>query len=163
MVAVQLAHRDRSKKLLVVNLGGTSCRYHPLLSDGLSTLASSVKRNTSTQFVCNLSHAAKRTCMAHVAMICNDSEVQPSLPHIILGNEHALSSAVARSVESARPGNVKLWRRKSGWVNRETMKGIGAEIVKGLQPWQQTREVILLLDVCPAHIAPAFVRALGKG
>ena len=100
--------------------------------------------------------------MTHVAMICDNTTIQPLLPQIIIGSEHVLR---VRDVDYVRPrvsANVHVWRRSSGWVNANTMLEIWELLAKALQPFMDTCQPILLMDALPAHCAGRVLRAAGR-
>ena len=60
------------------------------------------------------------------------------------------------------PPNIRLWRRKSGWVTKEMMREILKELCATLGELTTTHQVVLLLDTASVHICPLFLRAASR-
>ena len=95
--------------------------------------------------------------MTHVAVISSDFEVSKVLPQIVLVAErYACRRDYREALTTLDPG-VKLWRRKSGWMNKiqlvEWLEHLAVELRKlaGRQP-------ILLLDAHRVHCAETVLR-----
>ena len=83
-----------NKQPLLLNMDGTACRlfYDPakgVLASELVALAARRGRVTSS-----VTTARTRGMQSLVALLCNDSSIQPHLPQYILGNEHVLQTSV---------------------------------------------------------------------
>ena len=61
-----------------------------------------------------------RMHLTHIAIVCDDPDIQPYLPQILLVAGTVLPAGVADAVRGILPGNVEVWRAKSGWVNSRT-------------------------------------------
>ena len=137
----------------------TACRlfYDPatgVLASELVALAA--RRGQLTQ---SASTAQTRSCLSLVAVLCNDSSLQPRLPQYILGNEHVLRASVLGELRrdvSLSP-NVHILRRKSAWVNDAELAAISRHWGRVLQEHSPDKQPILLLDACSAHLGPKFL------
>ena len=67
----------------------------------------------------NISSAMRRTCVTHVAFICDDAEVQRFMPQVIIANEHTITDDELAALRAASPRNVRILRRRSAWVDAE--------------------------------------------
>ena len=94
----------------------------------------------------------RRGHITHVCMITHESEIQPKLPQILMGNEHRFTYELLGSVASERPRNVELWRQASSWNSHASMRRVLRCLASSLGPILQERYVILVLDVAPCHI-----------
>ena len=106
----------------------------------------------------NVTRAQTRACLTHVALICDNTSIQPQLPQVILGNEHILSVTAVLALEEQLPKNVRLWRRPSGWVNKTIMRDLVRELVPVLRPYSKEYQPVLLLDSCSVHMDTAFLK-----
>lgn len=101
-----------------------------------------------------MSRSTQRTCLTHVAFLCDDPTVQSILPQIIIGNEKTL---LARELDAMRvlcPQNVRLLRCKSAWINAQLFAKIIRLLGTLLEPYRDEFQVFLFFDACNAHIGP---------
>ena len=154
-----LAQLPPNKQPLLLNMDETACRlfYDPakgVLASELVALAARRGRVTS-----NVGTAQTRSVLSLVALLCNDSSIQPNLPQYILGNEHVLQSSVLGELRRDRSlsPNVHVLRRKSSWVNDTELAAIARNWGKALQQHCPDRQPFLLLDACSPHLGPKFL------
>lgn len=93
----------------------------------------------------------RRSSVSLLASVASDATVQAQLPQVLLGNEHAFTLQVLRSIGST-VGNVTLWRQKSAWNSHSTMRKWLTLLAKALGPLVEARYVIVVVDVHPSHI-----------
>ena len=154
-----LAQLPPNKQPLLLNMDETACRlfYDPakgVLASELVALAARRGRVTSS-----VTTAQTRSVLSLVALLCNDSSIQPRLPQYILGNEHVLQTSALGELRRDRSlsPNVHILRRKSAWVNDAELAGIARHWSRVLQQHCPDRQPILLLDACSAHLGPKFL------
>ena len=106
--------------------------------------------------ISNVSAAQTRRVLSLVALLCNDSSIQPNLPQYILGNEHVLQTSVLGDLRGDRSlsANVHVLRRKSSWVNDTELAAIARNWGRALQQPCPDRQPVLLLDACSSHLGP---------
>ena len=105
--------------------------------------------------------AKRRTCLTHVAFICDRSDIQPLLPQVVVGNEATFLVRELVALQAAAPPNVHLVRQRSAWNNTELMRRIITMLAVALRPFLGVLQPILLLDACRVHLAPTiFYRCL---
>ena len=63
----------------------------------------------------------KRGSLTLVALVCDDTSVQPLLPQLIIGNENVLRVLDLKELEPILPQNVVLVRAKSSWITIEIL------------------------------------------
>ena len=106
----------------------------------------------------------KRTCLTHIALVCDRPDVQPLLPQVIIGNEATFKAGDLPALQAACPGNVHLLRQKSAWINTEVcvrvVRLLGAALRKRSHPplvrcWQ----AVLLMDAHKAHYHGSVLNA----
>ena len=104
----------------------------------------------------------KRTYMTLVTIVCDDPEVQPFLPQLLIGNEATLKVRELDALKALLPDNVFLWRRKSAWVQPQTMVELARLIAIAMEPFRNVCDCILLLDAYKSHLTAAVWRAWAR-
>ena len=147
------ASTDRDKRLVRFNLDETAvCVYQDDRKGHILVEKSSEVPKKVTKGV-------KRTYLTLVTIVCDDPEIQPFLPQFLIGNEATLKVGELCALQAPLPDNVFLWRRKSAWVQPETMVDIARLLAMALEPFKNACEAILLLDACKSHLTAAVWRA----
>ena len=107
----------------------------------------------------NISSAMQRTCVTHVAFICDDAEVQRFMPQVIIANEHTITDDELAALRAASPRNVRILRRRSAWVDAEICALFMFWLVIGLGALRNKFQIVLLFDAYKAHFADMVIRA----
>ena len=102
------------KKVLHVNVDETAVRFYMPQRKGMVPK----RRRGGPSRAQNASRRQQRSCATHVAAICDDTAVQPSLPQVFIGNDAVQHAAAVRLVQPALHQDVILLRRKSGWETK---------------------------------------------
>lgn len=140
-----------AKKPLHVNLDESSIKLDHDVRHGLLTGAAKklAKR-------CNLRRqvpkAVSRTAYSLVAVICDDAEIQKTLPQFIVVNKKLCTEAIYRTLLPKLPANMRFWRRSSSWLDIECVCKVIKEIAKALGDRRNTHQVILSMDACKTHM-----------
>ena len=100
-----------------------------------------------------ISASEAKACVSFLAFITPDHDIQGKLPQILLGNKDRLSAKLVK--ELAPPGNFRVWREKSGWVNSKMMCRALTVLFHCLKDIMATRQVVLVLDTFQAHMSKA--------
>ena len=103
--------------------------------------------------------AAKRTYFTHVALICDDDELQQLLPQVIIGNEHTIKASELEGLQAKCPENVKIMRNNSHWCTGRTCAQIVRMIAAALADHLDVIQVILIFDCHPSHLHDLMWRA----
>ena len=138
------------RPVLRLNLDETSVRfwYEPRL--GLRRKQGHILR---AGFARQASRGQLRRAFSHIAIICDDTSLQPHLPQVLLVNKRTITAEQHRRWTS-RPGcNAKLWRGKSAWINDVVFAKIVRELGKVLRARAGSRQAILLLDAHVCHFS----------
>ena len=116
--------------VLRLNLDETSVKfwYEPRM--GLRRPAGEVPR---VGFARQASRSQLRRAFSHIAIICDDTGLQPHLPQVLLVNERTVTAEQHRRWTSLPGCNAKLWRGKSAWINDEVFAKIVRELGKVLR------------------------------
>jgi hypothetical protein len=136
-----------------LNLDETALCLHPGAVPG--NVFPSKRRPTDYAHMVPL---AKRRCYAtHVGIICDQPEVQPLLPQVVVVNEKTVRPGSSRredhlpALQAACPANVRLVRQKSAWNNAALLSWIVGLLGAALRPFLGDFQPILLLDTVKFH------------
>ena len=108
------------------------------------------------------SRSAVRCFFTHVALICNDSAVQPLLPQVLFIAGNHLPWAVWSDIQRILPKNVFVRRQKSGWSNAEQHQIILRVLHLALGPVLAHMQPILSFDCAPIHLHGSTIGLLGE-
>ena len=118
-----------------------------------------VNKSSKGKLVMVKKKSKKRGSLTHVALVCDDSAVQPLLPQFIIGNEHVLRVTDLKALETALAQNIIVIRAKSSWVTVELFIVLLEMLRKVFDAHCVNRVPILLLDCCPVHLHARVWRA----
>ena len=136
-----------NKQVLRLNLDETSvCLFQ---GNGKGNIFVTKKR----KLIQHASRRQRRRCLTHVAVICDQSEIQPLLPQIIIGNRSTLPLRRMRALRAQCSANVVLVRQKSAWNNNALCAGILNRIALALAPFVHKFQPVLLMDACKIHFS----------
>ena len=146
---------------LRLNFDETSCRLFYEAAPGIlgsEPLAAAAKKGYITQQV---TRHQKRGALSYLALLCDDTAIQPTLPQVIIGNEHCLPDRVRKELVDSQSlmKNVTLLRQKSAWVTDAVLSQVVAIWGNALRASRLTHQPILLLDACSTHMGPRFLAA----
>ena len=147
------------KKILRLNLDETAVRMYMDPVRGLIVTGAEGLRGKPLR---SASRRQQRACVSHIAIVCDDTSVQPVLPQIIVGNCKTVLKSMQRRLAPQLRENVFLLRRKSAWVNADLMVNVLKVLGRALQPFTDERQPILLMDACPSHLAGRVFRAAAR-
>ena len=119
-------------------------------------------RRPKAQPVQRVARSKRRCHLTHVGLICDDSAVQPSLPQVVIGNEHAIKAGELAALRAAMPPNVELLRRPSAWNNSALCVWIINLLAAALAPLADVCQFVLLMDAARIHTTPAVLRACAR-
>lgn len=100
-----------------------------------------------------------RIHLTHVAVVCDDPDVQRRLPQILIIAGAVLPLYLCDDIAAVLPANVEVWRAKSGWVNTAVFVKIIERLGEALASLHATHQCIVLLDCMGAHYAYPVLRA----
>jgi hypothetical protein len=102
------------RTVLRVSLGETAVRIFQGDQKGNVFVAKKRPRDEPVQ---HISKGKRRCYLAHVALVCGRTDLQPSLPQVIVGNEGTFLAGGMSALATARPANVRLVRQKSARIH----------------------------------------------
>lgn len=156
--AEQLA-AARGRSILRVNLDETAICLFPGQAKGAVFVSKKRLQGEGAQVVAKWK---KRCCMTHVAMICDQPDIQPKLPQFVVGNERTLRQREMAGLRRACPPNVTLVRQKSAWnsaaLTARIVRALGAS-VRLLGARGARLQIVLVLDAARIHFHPNVLRA----
>ena len=146
------------KEPLRINLDETSvCLYQ---GDAKGTVMCSRKRQRGGGGpVQRVGRHKRRTCLTHIALICDRPAVQVLLPQVLIGNCSTFLVRDWARMNAERPRNVYLLRQKSAWNNKGVMKQVIHLLGQALRPLAARFQPILLMDACRVHLHPGVARS----
>ena len=151
-----LSNVQPHRQVLLLNLDETSIRFWYAPRLGLRQRASQVPRQG---FARQASRSQLRKAFSHVAIICDDSALQPYLPQVLLVNERTVTAEQHRRWTSPPGCNAQVWRGKSAWINDKVFARIVRTLGKVLQERAPGKQAILLLDAHTCHFSPGTLAA----
>ena len=108
--------------------------------------------------------ALKRTCVTHIAFICDRPGLQPLMPQVLVANCHTFQAGEWAELLGTCPANVYLVRQKSSWNNADLFARVIGVLGGILQPYLGELQPVLLMDACRLHLHSAVLRAcVGQG
>ncbi len=152
------ARVPEGQEALILNLDETSVRYFYEARKGLLA-ARGPGAQPGRQNLRNTSKAQQRRAFTHVAIICDDTEVQAQLPQVLLCSEQLLRRRDELALRGQLPPNVHLWRRPSGWVTKESFAQVMRLLGEVLARSWPGRPAILIMDAHRVHWSPSVLRA----
>lgn len=144
------------KKLLRVNLDETSIC---LFQGGRAGAVFCSKKRYRREPVESASLKKRRTCMTHVALICDDPSLQPVLPQFLLGNEATLPAPQLAALRAACPSNVHIVRQRSAWNDKFVCARVVRTLRAALDPHIADLQPVLLLDTAKIHYTQGVLAA----
>lgn len=145
------------KSVLKINVDETSiCLFQGNVK---GNILFSKKRPRDEEPVQRMPRSRRRCCLTHVAFVCDQPELQPVLPQVIVGNEVALPARSMAALRAACPANVRLVRQKSAWNNMNLMAIIIRILALALRPYTDRFQPVLLLDAVRLHFAQVVLNA----
>ena len=105
------------------------------------------------------SRKRRRTCLTHVAIICDNPRLQPLLPQYIIGNCNTFLRKDWSGLLAGAPGNVVLVRQQSAWNNIKLFVQILERLGTILRPYLISYQPVVFFDACRVHCASVIFQA----
>ena len=106
-----------------------------------------------------VSRSLRRTCLTHVAFLCDRPDLQPLLPQVVVGNEHTFQARAWGALLAGAPRNVFLVRQKSAWNNHGLLARVLGLVAAALGPHLHDLQPIFLMDACKLHLEASVLKA----
>ena len=150
------------KKVLIIAVDETVVLAFPGAVKGLVSLSPKMKRCCRMGLHAQpASRNQQRSCLTHVACLCDVPEIEAVLLHFFIANESVLPSYVQGSVTPSLAKTVFRLRRKSAWVNDEIILIIVKIVAVVLNPYKHQYQPVRLWDALKSHLSSSVLRAAG--
>lgn len=94
-----------------------------------------------------------RSYLTHIGLVCNDTEIQPKLPQILLANRSTVQVGKFDAVRDTLGDNMEVWVARSAWVNSDILCLVLRRLATVLAEVAPDKQIILQLDCFRAHFA----------
>lgn len=143
-----------SKRALRINMDETSISLDQ--GDVRGVIFCSKQRRRGGQApVRRIGRAKRRTCLTHIAFICDEPEIQARLPQIVVGNLATFLVRDWAAIVDGEPANFYVVRQASAWNNAALLCRVIHVLGRILEPYLANWQPILLFDACRIHLAPS--------
>ena len=121
----------------------------------------STKQQVLLQQEQRASLSKRRTSMSLLCFLSSDPTIQRYCLQVMLANERTLSKTdwQKMELELAHRSDYFILRRKSAWANVGTLQELFRLLGACLEPFRNTHQITLLLDVCPVHVSTRVIKA----
>ena len=143
------------KKPLFINMDETSISFHYGRQKGLVVS----RHHLPPDRTHNKETVKTEDAKAHISFLAfftHETDVQPKLPQIFIGNKHKFLLGLLKGLAPHTPHNFLLWREESSWNNVALMRKAMCQLMKNLKDLVATHQVILVLDCARCHIHPTI-------
>lgn len=147
------AHIPPTETAVVVNMDETSIRLYQKPGQGYMVKVARAKKRSAKSLTHNVTKGQLLGTFTHVAMICDDEELQPHLPQFLFINRKQISQADFDSMQSEWLPNVHAQRVENPWMTNEKMKVVLKGLANAVAGHSDKRRVVLCADAHKTHIA----------
>lgn len=144
------------------NLDETSIKLFTETARGCVSAAARMKKYKGPGVRRKIQKGHTRGGYSHVCLVCDNEVIQKQLPQIVVVNEHMCPLECYKRLAPQLPGHIKLWRRKSSWLNIPGMCDVIKALGQSLGPYRKTYQPILCLDACKVHLNAKVWRTAKK-
>ncbi len=137
---------------LILNLDETSIRFFYQPKAGMRFR----KTQSGPKGVHHTRHASRsqlRKALTHIAVICNDTAIQPLIPQICLVAAAAVPKRDLAHWKPLKGSSAEVWRSKSAWINVPMFVLVVRRLGSRLREVAPGRQLILLMDAHSVHTA----------
>lgn len=146
----KIARSHGDKIPLFVNMDETSMKLNFGKQKGLLVRKHALppgKKHRKEQ----VSSSDSKANVSFLAFLTHDTEIQPKLPQVILGNKRKLTLKIMKELALHQPANFRVWREESSWNNHCIMRKLISLLATCLKDYKATHQIILVLDVASCH------------
>jgi hypothetical protein len=104
----------------------------------------------------------RRAAVTFIAMICDQSHVQPRLPQVIVGNKRHFTRKLLTEIAFEKPASVHLLSEVSAWNSSTIMTKVVGLLADALAPFMAEYRPVLLLDCATCHLTPEVLAIARK-
>lgn len=153
----------QGKTPLHVNLDETSIRLHSETGLGFLAAGTRQRKRSKGGFTRDVPKKMLRGSFCHMAVICDDPNIQKVLPQYIFVNAALISKADADlSAEATATSTLVIVRVKSTWTTTERFIHVLKNIVRRVKMNDDNKFVVFSADAYPAHVSPKVMLAASR-
>ena len=156
------ANVPADKTVLRINMDETCIRLHDGCQRGNLVAEAGDIKTSPKSLTENVSSRDGKACCTHVSVICDDKELQPLLPQVLLLNNSLVSARCFRAIKAAVPSFVLVVRWARAWMNAEVMVWWCKVLAEALRHVQSQRQIILYLDCFRGHWTRKALLAMAR-
>lgn len=147
------AHVPPSEKAVVVNMDETSIRLYQQPGRGYMVQVARRRKRSAKSLTHNVAKGRVLGTFTHVAMICDDDDLQPHLPQFLFINRTQISQAEFDCMQSEWHPNIHAHRVVNPWMTNDKMKLVLEGLATAVAAHSERRRVVLCADAHRSHIA----------
>ena len=137
----------------MVNMDETSIRLYQKPGKGYVVKLARKQKRSAKSLTRNVTKGQLLGTFTHVAMICDDAELQPHLPQFLFINQTQISQADFESIQGEWLPNVHAHRVANPWMTNDRMKVVLKGLAEAVSANSKNRRVVLCSDAHKTHIA----------
>ena len=137
----------------MVNMDETSIRLYQKPGKGHVVKMARRQKRSAKSLTRNVTKGQLLGTFTHVAMICDDAELQPHLPQFLFINQTQISQAEFESIQGDWLPNVHARRVANPWMTNDKMKIVLKGLADAVSANSKNRRVVLCSDAHKTHIA----------
>ena len=141
------------ERAVVVNMDETSIRLYQKPGKGCVVKVARKEKRSAKSLTRNVTKGQLLGTFTHVAMICDDADLQPHLPQFLFINQTQISQAEFDSIQGEWLPNVDARRVANPWMTNDKMKFVLKGLADAVAANSQNRRVVLCSDAHKTHIA----------
>ena len=141
------------ERAVVVNMDETSIRLYQKPGKGYVVKVARKEKRSAKSLTRNVTKGQLLGTFTHVAMICDDADLQPHLPQFLFINQTQISQAEFESIQGEWLPNVHARRVANPWMTNDKMKVVLKGLADAVSANSQNRRVVLCSDAHKTHIA----------
>ena len=147
---------------LCINFDETNVRLHAGAKTGHLSVEAWLQRRKPQSLKRNVTLGQMRASATHLLCICNDTEVQRSLPQYIIVKAALVSEDICNDIRRSLAPNVHLLRMPKAWVNATVMLQYADDLAMAVSPRRGGRPVLIFADAFKAHITSSVLARFGS-
>ena len=145
-----IASLPANKKPLLINFDESSILWFYGQERG-HVLTKKRKHTMGNNAAIRASRKEMRGAMTYACFVCDQSDIQPHLPQILVSNKRLILKREVNQIETLLPKNVFLVRRETGWNTNELMAAMIKLLQKAVAPYLDAFVPILIMDTARCH------------
>jgi hypothetical protein len=156
------SHEAPAKRALHINYDETCIRLHQHPGRGFLVDVARAAKKTARSLTHEETKSQLRGSITHVAMICDDADVQKLLPQFVLIANHLMSAEQCTVLRDSAPSWIKYMRAKSSWMNSTVMVTVVKTLAECLADVLPHRTIYIFGDAYRAHLTKEVWKAFGR-